>query len=98
MTDDLEDCKKENKLLREQLDLCIDMGKLITKKLDKIKWRHIHTAPKDGKPFLAHMGNGDIEIVIYTNHGWRLNAYAPPLINEDWMKQWMPLPAGPKGE
>ena len=98
MTDDLEDCKKENKLLREQLDLCIDMGRLITKKLDKIKWKHIHTAPKDGKPFLAHMGNGDIEIVIYTNHGWRLNAYAPPLINEDWMKQWMPLPAGPKGE
>jgi hypothetical protein len=52
--DELEDCKKENKLLREQLDLCIDMGRLITKKLDKIKWKPIRTAPKDGKPFFRY--------------------------------------------
>lgn len=96
--DELEDYKKENKLLREQLDLCIDMGRLITKKLDKIKWKPIRTAPKDGKPFLAYMGSGDIEIVYSTDSGWRLDAYAPPIIKEDWMKYWMPLPAAPKGE
>ena len=65
------------------------------------EWQDISTAPKDGTKFLALMrgGNGDIEIVFHTDGeygGFRVDSYAPPMINEDWMEYWRPLPAPPK--
>jgi hypothetical protein len=64
------------------------------------EWQDISTAPKDGTKFLALMrgGNGDIEIAFHTHGedgGFRVDSYAPPMINEDWMTHWMPLPEPP---
>jgi hypothetical protein len=64
------------------------------------KWQPIETAPKDGTKFLALMrgGNGDIEIAFHTDGeygGFRVDSYAPTMINEDWMTHWMPLPKPP---
>lgn len=65
-----------------------------------VQWLPIGTAPKDGTKFLALMrgGNGDIEIAFHTDGeygGFRVDSYAPPMINEDWMTHWMPLPMRP---
>jgi hypothetical protein len=65
------------------------------------EWQPIETAPKDGTKFLALMrgGNGDIEIAFHTDGeygGFRVDSYAPPMINEDWMTHWMPLPKLPE--
>ena len=65
-----------------------------------VQWLPIGTAPRDGTKFLALMrgGNGDIEIAFHTDGeygGFRVNSYAPPMINEDWMTHWMPLPEPP---
>jgi hypothetical protein len=95
MTDDLEDCKKENKLLREQLDLCIDMGKLITKKLDKIKWKHIHTAPKDGTFILVWFEEAQHHFILWWfADNWRFKGSNNiPIVDPT---HWMPLPEPPK--
>ena len=65
-----------------------------------VQWLPIGTAPKDGTKFLALMrgGNGDIEIAFHRDGecgGFRVDSYAPPMINEDWMEYWMPLPEPP---
>ena len=65
-----------------------------------VQWLPIGTAPRDGTKFLALMrgGNGDIEIAFHTDgeySGFRVDSYAPPMINEDWMEYWMPLPSPP---
>ena len=65
-----------------------------------VQWFPIVTAPKDGTKFLALMrgDNGDIEIAFHRDGecgGFRVDSYAPPMINEDWMTYWMPLPKPP---
>ena len=64
------------------------------------EWQDISSAPRDGTKFLALMrgGNGDIEIAFHTggeDGGFWVDSYAPPMINEDWMTHWMPLPKPP---
>jgi len=63
-----------------------------------MQWLPINSAPKDGTKFLALMRTSNIEIAFHTNGeygGFRVDAYAPPMINEDWMEYWMPLPKPP---
>jgi hypothetical protein len=63
------------------------------------QWLPIGTAPKDGTKFLALMRTSNIEIAFHTDGeygGFRVDSYAPPMINEDWMEYWMPLPKPPK--
>ena len=65
-----------------------------------VRWLPIGTAPRDGTKFLALMrgDNGDIEIAFHRDGecgGFRVDSYAPPRINEDWMTYWMPLPKPP---
>jgi len=63
-----------------------------------VQWFPIGTAPRDGTKFLALMSTSNIEIAFHTDGeygGFRVDSYAPPMINEDWMEYWMPLPKPP---
>lgn len=59
------------------------------------KWQPVELIPKDGTKFLAFMKTGNAEIAYYDD-GFRVDAYAPPTINEEWITHWMALPEGPK--
>ena len=62
------------------------------------EWQPIETAPKDGTKFLALMRTSNIEIAFHAEGeygGFRVDSYAPPMINKDWMTHWMPLPKPP---
>lgn len=87
---------RESGVLTNMTFASVEDLELILAELDRMAWRPIESAPKDGSPMLVFSTGKHIGRATWNSEELMFEDEHHEFIDQRWLTHWIPLPSPPK--